>query len=122
MSVVVVTTMTNRDDLMHDNNPYCSILAALNKDNFKYFNPRTMPISPNLTPEYMLTKHYLIFAVYLRFTPGLRIENVSSWGLRLVYSRFAFEALLIYLNVKQTRLLSYHVTACSSLPLFIPNT
>lgn len=36
MSVVAVTTISNRNDLMHDNIPNCSIIAALNKNNSSY--------------------------------------------------------------------------------------
>lgn len=36
MSVVAVTTISNRNDLMHDNIPTCSIIAALNKNNSSY--------------------------------------------------------------------------------------
>lgn len=42
MSVVDVTTITNRGDLMPDNIPKCGILAALKKNNFKDFNCRTL--------------------------------------------------------------------------------
>lgn len=36
MSIVAVTTISNRNDLMHPNIPNCSMIAALNKNNSSY--------------------------------------------------------------------------------------
>lgn len=52
MSVVDVTTITNRGDLMPDNIPKCGILAALKKNNFKDFNCRTLPVHARIYIAY----------------------------------------------------------------------
>lgn len=92
----------------------------------------TVPTRPKLTPKQTPTKPAFTFGVYWGFTFNryafffnlrpLGFYFRSTCDLLWVYSGLAFGVHFMHWGVKKTCLLSYHLTACKSRPLYIPDT